>query len=108
MRVPIYRYEKKELNEDCALYIVIKKKLLKRWKKSSTPPLHCLAHSLNPRFALYICLSFDNLKFSTLKGLLILCCHAKRYYSPNWVGAARGRVTPLDDNENFQMRNKCL
>uniref|UniRef100_A0A8I6XP62 HAT C-terminal dimerisation domain-containing protein n=1 Tax=Hordeum vulgare subsp. vulgare TaxID=112509 RepID=A0A8I6XP62_HORVV len=72
------------------------------------PPLHCLAHSCNPRFALYICLSFDNLKLSTLKGLLILRCHVNRYYSPNWLAAAPGRITPLDDNEIFQMRNKCL
>lgn len=67
-----------------------------------------MAHSCNPRFALYICLSFDNLKFSTLKGLLILCCHVNRYYSLNWIGAVRGRVTPLDDSEIFKMRNKCL
>ena len=33
VKVPIYRYEKKELHEDCALYIIIKKKLLKRWAK---------------------------------------------------------------------------
>uniref|UniRef100_A0A8R7PE57 DUF659 domain-containing protein n=1 Tax=Triticum urartu TaxID=4572 RepID=A0A8R7PE57_TRIUA len=76
VKVPIYRF-KKELREDCALYIIVKK-LLKHWEKSNTS-LICLAHSCNPR-----------------------------YYSPNWVGAVRGRVTPIDDNEILQMRNKCF
>jgi len=48
VKTPIYRHEGKGPNEDCALYIVIKKILLSRWTKSNTP-LHCLAHSCNPR-----------------------------------------------------------
>ncbi|KAM0876473.1 hypothetical protein ACQ4PT_036159 [Festuca glaucescens] len=78
VKIPIYRHEGKGPNEDCALYIVIKKILVSHWTKSNTP-LHCLAHSCNPR-----------------------------YYSPSWIGAVPGRVAPNDDKEILDMRNKCL
>ncbi|KAK7295871.1 hypothetical protein RJT34_18785 [Clitoria ternatea] len=49
-----------------------------RWSKSYTP-LHCLAHSLNPR-----------------------------YYCRQWLDEAPNRVAPHRDNEICIGRNKCL
>jgi hypothetical protein len=44
-----------------------------------------------------------------MKRLLILCCYYKsRYYTAGWVGEVEGRVTPNDDKEILDMRNKCL
>ena len=44
----IYLYEGKEPNEESDLYSVIHDILIARWTKGNNP-LHCLAHSLNPR-----------------------------------------------------------
>jgi len=44
----IYLYEGKEPNEESDLYSVIYDILIARWTKGNNP-LHCLAHSLNPR-----------------------------------------------------------
>ncbi|XP_072073914.1 uncharacterized protein [Arachis hypogaea] len=44
----IYLYEKKDEQESSSFYDVVHSILVQRWTKSSTP-LHCLAHSLNPR-----------------------------------------------------------
>ena len=45
----IYRHERKELSEDSPFYNVVYSILIDRWTKSSSP-LHCFAHSLNPRY----------------------------------------------------------
>ncbi|XP_028081189.1 uncharacterized protein LOC114282636 [Camellia sinensis] len=45
----IYMREGKSENEESAFYFVVHQILVERWTKSSTP-LHCLAHSLNPRY----------------------------------------------------------
>lgn len=44
----IYRKEGKDLTDDSSFYDVVHAILVDRWNKSSSP-LHCLAHSLNPR-----------------------------------------------------------
>ncbi|XLS74004.1 hypothetical protein HN51_030869 [Arachis hypogaea] len=44
----IYFYERKDEQESLSFYNVVHSLLIQRWTKSSTP-LHCLAHSLNPR-----------------------------------------------------------
>jgi hypothetical protein len=51
VRAVIYRHEGIELPETpnvCPFYDVVDSILNSRWGKSCTP-LHCLAHSLNPR-----------------------------------------------------------
>ncbi|XXG79431.1 hypothetical protein AAC387_Pa09g0501 [Persea americana] len=45
----IYRHEGKRLDETSTFYDVVHKILVDRWNKNNTP-LHCLAHSLNPRY----------------------------------------------------------
>jgi hypothetical protein len=45
----IYLWEGKELNDDSILYSVIYEILIARWTKGNSP-LHCMAHSLNPRY----------------------------------------------------------
>ncbi|XLU66970.1 hypothetical protein S245_026023, partial [Arachis hypogaea] len=45
----IYLYERKDEQESSSFYDVVHSILVQRWTKSSTP-LHCLAHSLNPRY----------------------------------------------------------
>lgn len=45
----IYRYEGKEDNEVSDLYSVIHDILIARWTKGNNT-LHCLSHSLNPRY----------------------------------------------------------
>jgi hypothetical protein len=47
----IYRFEGKQEDEDSDLYSVIYDILIARWTKGNNP-LHCLAHSLNPRYKL--------------------------------------------------------
>src|ERR1044072_3858447 len=44
----IYKYEKKTDSDHSTFYDVVHAILVDRWTKSNTP-LHCLAHSLNPR-----------------------------------------------------------
>ncbi|PKU78650.1 hypothetical protein MA16_Dca014915 [Dendrobium catenatum] len=45
----IYRHERKSNDEDSNFWSVVYTILEDRWSKSNTP-LHCLAHSLNPRY----------------------------------------------------------
>ncbi|XP_074356651.1 uncharacterized protein LOC141696405 [Apium graveolens] len=45
----IYRHERKEHFEEPPFYDVVYAILIDRWTKSSSP-LHCVAHSLNPRY----------------------------------------------------------
>jgi hypothetical protein len=47
----IYRFEGKQEDEDSDLYSVIHDILIARWTKGNNP-LHCLAHSLNPKYKL--------------------------------------------------------
>lgn len=44
----IYEHEMKGVDEFSAFYDVVHQILIARWTKNNTP-LHCLAHSLNPR-----------------------------------------------------------
>jgi len=44
----IYRHERKGEGEESIFYKVVHEILIDCWTKSSSP-LHCLAHSLNPR-----------------------------------------------------------
>nr|XP_017226358.1 PREDICTED: uncharacterized protein LOC108202473 [Daucus carota subsp. sativus] len=74
----IYRRERKELSEDSPFYNVVYSILIDRWMKSSSP-LHCFAHSLNPR-----------------------------YYSNTWLNAATDRLPPHQDIELSEERNKCI
>ena len=48
VKAAIYRHEGKQENEESIFYDVVHQILIERWAKSNTP-LHCLAHSLNPR-----------------------------------------------------------
>ncbi|XP_047339582.1 uncharacterized protein LOC124943061 [Impatiens glandulifera] len=74
----IYRHEEKELTEGSEFYDVVYAILTDRWTKSSSP-LHCLAHSLNPR-----------------------------YYSDTWLSAAPNRIPPHLDIKLSEERNKFL
>ncbi|XP_066313441.1 uncharacterized protein [Miscanthus floridulus] len=65
----IYRYEGKQEDEESSLYSVIYDILIARWTKGNNP-LHCLAHSLNPR-----------------------------YYSKKWIEEGPGREPPHKDKE---------
>ena len=44
----IYTKEKKQDDEQSTFFSIVLDILVDRWTKSNTP-LHCLAHSLNPR-----------------------------------------------------------
>ncbi|XP_062196874.1 uncharacterized protein LOC133899819 [Phragmites australis] len=74
----IYLWEGNEQNEESNLFSVIHKILIDRWTKGNNP-LHCLAHSLNPR-----------------------------YYSKNWLDGGVGRVPPHKDIEVSKMRMDCF
>ncbi|PNX78363.1 hypothetical protein L195_g034341 [Trifolium pratense] len=74
----IYQHEGKELTQYSSFYDVVYNILTDRWSKSNTP-LHCLAHSLNPR-----------------------------YYCREWLDQYPARVAPHRDNEICQERNKCF
>ncbi|XLT08507.1 hypothetical protein HN51_054300, partial [Arachis hypogaea] len=74
----IYLYERKDEQESSSFYDVVHSILVQRWTKSSTP-LHCLAHSLNPR-----------------------------YYSHQWLREDLTRVSPHQDIEITNERVKCL
>ncbi|GAU35525.1 hypothetical protein TSUD_155560 [Trifolium subterraneum] len=81
VRAVIYRHEGIETTETSNVspfYDVVDRILNSRWGKSCTP-LHCLAHSLNPR-----------------------------YYSDVWLTEAPNRVPPHQDPEISNERNKCL
>ncbi|XP_077210351.1 uncharacterized protein LOC143845833 [Tasmannia lanceolata] len=74
----IYRKEAKRKEEESSFYEVVQEILFDRWNKSNTS-LHCLAHSLNPR-----------------------------YYSEEWLSASSNRVPPHKDTEIYAERVKCL
>ncbi|KAL3009924.1 hypothetical protein AAZX31_07G111100 [Glycine max] len=74
----IYQYERKEESEGSTFYEVVHSILIDRWTKSSTH-LHCLAHSLNPR-----------------------------YYSHEWLSEDSNRVPPHQDMELTRERLKCF
>uniref|UniRef100_A0A151UG35 BED-type domain-containing protein n=1 Tax=Cajanus cajan TaxID=3821 RepID=A0A151UG35_CAJCA len=76
VKTSIYRYEGKELNDTSTFYEVVYSILIDRWTKSCTP-LHCMAHSLNPR-----------------------------YYSDEWLQEAPNRISPHEDEEISMERNK--
>ncbi|KAJ7970782.1 Dimer_Tnp_hAT domain-containing protein [Quillaja saponaria] len=78
VRTVIFRQEKKEEDEVSDFYNVVYAILIDRWTKSCTP-LHCLAHSLNPR-----------------------------YYSKQWLEGLPNRVPPHKDVEISAERNKCF
>ena len=64
----IYQHEEEE-SEESTFYNVVHSILVNHWAKGNTP-LHCLAHSLNPR-----------------------------YYSEQWINGGVGRVRLLKDAE---------
>ncbi|XLS64947.1 hypothetical protein HN51_024921 [Arachis hypogaea] len=74
----IYLYERKDEQVLSSFYNVVHSILVQRWTKSSTP-LHCLAHSLNPR-----------------------------YYSHQWLRVDPTRVSPHQDIKITNERVKCL
>ncbi|XLS44991.1 hypothetical protein HN51_001856 [Arachis hypogaea] len=78
VRSVIYLYERKDEQESSSFYNVVHSILVQRWTKSSTP-LHCLAHSLNPR-----------------------------YYSHQWLREDSIRISPHQDIEITNERVKCL
>ncbi|KAG8382568.1 hypothetical protein BUALT_Bualt05G0091100 [Buddleja alternifolia] len=53
VKATIYRHEKKNDHEDSSFWCVVHTILEDRWSKSNAP-LHCLAHSLNPRIGQWI------------------------------------------------------
>ncbi|XP_050387765.1 uncharacterized protein LOC126804047 [Argentina anserina] len=74
----IYRKERKQLHEDSSFWNVVHKVLMSRWSKSSTP-LHCMAHSLNPK-----------------------------YYSPEWLLEDSTRKAPHQDIDITRERKNCI
>ncbi|KAM1996356.1 hypothetical protein ACFX15_029309 [Malus domestica] len=78
VKAAIYRNERKALHEKSSFFDAVYRILLERWTKSSTP-LHCLAHSLNPR-----------------------------YYSSEWLQEDPSRVAPHRDVELTTERKKCF
>ncbi|KAK1579040.1 hypothetical protein Q3G72_035113 [Acer saccharum] len=66
----------RQLNDSSRFFDVVYGILVERWTKSSTP-LHCLAHSLNPR-----------------------------YYSEQWLEEAPRHVAPHQDLEITLERKK--
>ncbi|CAM9003327.1 unnamed protein product [Rhodiola kirilowii] len=74
----IYEHENIDESETSTFYDVVHKILVARWTKSNTP-LHCLAHSLNPR-----------------------------YYSHEWLTEDASRVPPQTDAEISLARRKCF
>ncbi|KAI8529872.1 hypothetical protein RHMOL_Rhmol11G0008200 [Rhododendron molle] len=49
VKLAIYKHEGKRLEQECSFYNVVYQILADRWTKNNTP-LHCLAHSLNPKY----------------------------------------------------------
>ncbi|KAG4991493.1 hypothetical protein JHK82_025010 [Glycine max] len=78
VKTTIYRHDEVLENEVSSFFKVIHEILNSRWSKSCNP-LHCLAHSLNPR-----------------------------YYSDNWLNKVPNRVPPHRDDELSSQRIKCL
>uniref|UniRef100_A0A5B7AFB0 BED-type domain-containing protein n=1 Tax=Davidia involucrata TaxID=16924 RepID=A0A5B7AFB0_DAVIN len=78
VKIAIYRHEEKRYEESSTFYDVVHNILVDRWNKNNTP-LHCLAHSLNPK-----------------------------YYSNEWLHENPNRVPPYKNFEISQERLKCL
>ncbi|WCJ21049.1 hAT transposon superfamily [Euphorbia peplus] len=78
VKAAIFKHEEKDDFDYSTFYDVIHTILVTRWNKSNTP-LHCLAHSLNPR-----------------------------YYTADWLESGIGRVAPHQDIEISNERNKCF
>ncbi|CAM8948874.1 unnamed protein product [Rhodiola kirilowii] len=78
VKTAIYKHEGKEHDQFSEFYEVVYTILLSRWTKSSSP-LHCLAHSLNPR-----------------------------YYSEEYLSGAPNRVPPNQDAEISKERKECI
>ncbi|PWA87399.1 hypothetical protein CTI12_AA035550 [Artemisia annua] len=78
VKVVIYRHEGKKEEDVSPFYSIVHNILVDRWAKSNTP-LHCLAHSLNPR-----------------------------YYSEEWLKESPNRLPPHRDKEIFDERLKCF
>ncbi|XP_044369483.1 uncharacterized protein [Triticum aestivum] len=74
----IYRKEGLEPHEESPFFSAVNDVLIFRWTKSSTP-LHCLAHSLNPK-----------------------------YYTTAWISEVPGRQAPHMDQEISDERNACF
>eukprot|EP00267_Zea_mays_P045970 XP_020398306.1 uncharacterized protein LOC103634671 [Zea mays] len=74
----IYRHEIKESHEESIFYSAVHDILVSRWRKSNTP-LHCLAHSLNPK-----------------------------YYTDAWINEVPNGQAPHNDEEISEMRNACF
>ncbi|KAG5521605.1 hypothetical protein RHGRI_033985 [Rhododendron griersonianum] len=78
VNVAIYRHEGKRHEDSSTFYEVVHAILVDWWNKNNTP-LHCLAHSLNPR-----------------------------YYSDEWLHEGPSRVPPHKDVEVARERMKCM
>ncbi|XP_022156306.1 uncharacterized protein LOC111023231 isoform X2 [Momordica charantia] len=78
VKAAIYRYKGKHLDKISSFYRVVHQILIDRWNKNNTP-LHCLAHSLNPR-----------------------------YYSEQWLQEDKNRVPPHQDLEVTRERMKFV
>ncbi|XP_077251746.1 uncharacterized protein LOC143890963 [Tasmannia lanceolata] len=78
VRAAIYRKEGKRKEDESKFFDVVHEILFARWNKSNTP-LHCLAHSLNPR-----------------------------YYSEQWLSEDSSRVPPHKDAKIYTERIKCF
>ncbi|XP_075636663.1 uncharacterized protein LOC142608889 [Castanea sativa] len=78
VKAVIYQHEGLEDNEYSSFWSVMYDILIDRWTKNCTP-LHCLAHSLNPK-----------------------------YYSIEWLSKNPKRISPHRDHEISMERSKCL
>ncbi|GKA34225.1 hAT dimerization domain, ribonuclease H-like domain protein, partial [Tanacetum coccineum] len=78
VKFEIYKKEKRPTSQRSLFYDVVKDILVARWTKNNTP-LHCLAHSLNPR-----------------------------YYSDAWLLEDSTRSAPHRDAEISQERINCF
>ncbi|XP_030963395.1 uncharacterized protein LOC115984516 [Quercus lobata] len=78
VKAVIYRHEGLEEDQYSSFWGVVYDILIDWWTKNSTP-LHCLAHSLNPK-----------------------------YYSIEWISENPKRIPPHRDHEISMERSKCL
>ncbi|GJZ63698.1 hAT dimerization domain, ribonuclease H-like domain protein [Tanacetum coccineum] len=78
VKIEIYKKEKRSTSQKSLFYDVVHGILVARWAKNNTP-LHCLAHSLNPR-----------------------------YYSDAWLLEDSTRSAPHRDAEISQERINCF
>ncbi|KAL4611970.1 hypothetical protein ACB092_08G164500 [Castanea dentata] len=78
VKAVIYRHEGLEDDQHSSFWSVVYDILIDRWTKNCTP-LHCLAHSLNPK-----------------------------YYSIEWLSENPKRIAPHRDYEISMERSKCL